>query len=185
MKRIIAALLFTVAAATTKADVITDFSGYYDVSNWTQTLDGGTIDLSGAPFSILEISNDDQSGGSSDTSFVIAALEDSVISFDWTYSTSDVDGSAFDPFGFLLNGAFTQLTVDDLFVGQAGSESFAVAAGDIFGFSQRATDSSLGSASTTIFNFSAVGEVPEPTPLFLLSLGLLSLILRRNKTAAE
>ena len=175
MKRLTAILLFCVTSSVASADVITDFTGYYNVANWTQVLDGGSINLAGAPFSILEISANDNSG-LSNTDFTIAAAADSSIQFSWNYTTTDVDGSSFDPFGWLLNGVFTQLTVNSSFAAQSGTTSFLVAAGDVFGFRQRATDSALGSAFTTISNFSVTTEsVPEPATLLLLSMSLFGL----------
>jgi hypothetical protein len=85
------------------------------------------------------------------------------VSFDWAFSTDDwLPG--FDPFGYLLNGAFTQLTIDDSSLTQSGSVSFSVLAGDVFGFRQNSSDSIFGRASTTISNFTAPA-VPGPLPL--------------------
>jgi len=178
MKRFLYVYLFLCVGAA-NATIVTDFTGDYDVSNWTQALNGGVIDLSGAPSSILEISNN-SGGGFSSTDFTIAAIENATITFDWLYNTNDVDGSSFDPFGFLLNGIFMQLTIGGLFTTQSGTESFDVLAGDIFGFSQIATDSVLGSGSTVISGFSAV---PEPTTLALLALGLIGIGFSRKKSA--
>ena len=47
---------------TVNATVISDFTDNYDVSNWDQSLDGGSIDLSGAPSSIIAISSNTASG---------------------------------------------------------------------------------------------------------------------------
>ena len=177
MKKFICLFAFLFVGSVNAA-VVSDFTGDYDVGNWDQTLDGGSIDLSGAPLSIVEISSNG-GGGSSATDFTIAATGDGMVTFDWYYTTTDVDGSGFDPFGWLLNGAFTQLTTNGLFTDQAGTTSFGVVMGDIFGFSAVATDSILGSASTTISNFSA--PVPEPSSLVILALGLAGLGMARNK----
>lgn len=86
------------------------------------------------------------------------------MSFDWAYSTDDsYSSSRWDPFGYLLNGAFITLT--DSGVGnQSGSASFSVLAGDLFGFRQNSYDSIYGRASTTISNFN-VPAAPGPLPL--------------------
>jgi len=160
--------------------VVNDFTGVYDVSNWSMSLDGGVIDTSGAPASIVEVSSN-AGGGFSSTDFTIAAAGNGMVTFDWLYSTTDVDGSSFDPFGWLLNGTFTQVTTNGSFAVQSGTESFAVMVGDIFGFSAQATDSVLGSATTVISAFSA--PVPEPSILALFGLGLVAFGFARRKSA--
>lgn len=153
MKKIMC-LFVCLFLGSANAAIINDFTGGYDASNWDQSLDGGSIDLSGAPFSIIAISSN-SGGGSSNTEFTIAALEDGLVTFDWLYNTADSDGSSFDPFGWLLNGVFTQVTTNGVFATQSGTESFSVLSGDIFGFRAYSTDSVFGSATTTISNFSA------------------------------
>ncbi|PCI06604.1 MAG: PEP-CTERM sorting domain-containing protein [Gammaproteobacteria bacterium] len=179
MKRIVC-LFVLLFAGSANAGIINDFTGGYDVANWTQSLDGGSISTIAAPFAIIEVSSN-AGGGSSSTDFTIASLGNGLVSFDWFYSTVDVDGSSFDPFGWLLNGVFTQVTANGLFGAQSGSASFLVSIGDIFGFSAQATDSVLGSATTVIANFSAPVGVPEPAILALLGLGLAGIGFSRKR----
>jgi hypothetical protein len=92
------------------------------------------------------------------------------VTFDWNYSTAD--GPFWDPFGYLLNGSFTQVTNDGGGVFQNGTSTFNVLAGDSFGFRIFTVDNLFGRASVTISNFSAPAPVPEPsTVLSLLVLG--------------
>ena len=93
------------------AQALTHFSGYYAPANWTQSIQGdGSIDTSTAPGSILLVGANNWTGVdlNQNTDFTIAAPTAGTVSFDWNFSTIDLP--EFDPFGYLLNGAFTQLT---------------------------------------------------------------------------
>jgi len=176
--------LFTFLATPALAD----FVGPYQVGNWTQTLDGGSIDLSGAPSSITMTSSN-IGNGISNQDFTISAPSTGLVSFDWAFSTTD--WSAFyDPFGYLLNGVFHQLTNDNG-GNQSGSASFAVASGDMFGFRAHSVDSIYGSGATLISNFSGPEyantnpvPTPEPSSIILLGSGVVGLIGYRMKKRA-
>ena len=158
----------TLVLAASPAQALTQFAGDYAPGNWTQTIGGdGSIDTSGAPASIILRGADDDSGNDVNTDFTIAAPTAGTVSFDWNYSTLDTI-SEFDPFGYLLNGAFTQLTNNGGGLTQSGSASFSVLSGDVFGFRQNTIDSCCGKASTTISNFNgptAPASVPGPLPI--------------------
>jgi len=158
----------TLGLATNPAQALTLFSDDYAAADWTQSIEGdGSIDISDAPSSITLVSADDGDGVGADiqnTDFTIAAPASGTVSFDWFYASNDVDGSSFDPFGYLLKGSFTKLTTDgSLLIHQSGTASFSVLRGDVFGFRQKSIGSTFGPASTTIRNFN--GPVPGPLPL--------------------
>ncbi|RMH04315.1 MAG: PEP-CTERM sorting domain-containing protein [Nitrospirae bacterium] len=154
-----------------------DFTGPYDVANWTASTErGGSIDLSGAPTSITLTSGDDGSGVPSNQDFTIAAVAQSIVRFAWDYETFDLFADPFfDPFGFLRNGTFLQLTDDNGPITQSGVGEFLVMSGDVFGFRASSFDSDFGPAVTTISEFS-VSTVPEPSTLLLLTSGLAGII---------
>ena len=175
------------------AGVVTDFTDEYDVANWTQSLNGGSINLSAAPFSIMEISSNTGNGFAM-TDFTIAAVQDGLVAFTWLYSTEEGE-SDFDPFGWLLNGSFIKLTNGALNA-QTDRAEFSVTKGDTFGFRTISIDSKFGSSTTIISDFSVSSAdptsnsdptsnpIPEPTSLALFGLGFagLSLVKRRRET---
>lgn len=152
------------------------FGGEYDPSNWDLTNNNadGFVDTSNAPSSITLTGGDNGSGFFGQTSYTSAAAGDGLVNFDWSYNTQDVDGPSFDPFGYVVNNSFVQLTNDSGPNFQSDSASFNVTEGDIFGFAVQTDDNILGPASATISNFSAPKDVPEPTTTIgLLVLGTL------------
>lgn len=187
-------LLFMSAA---NAEIIDHADGYYDFSNWNQTLNGGEIYEEYSPSLVMLISNNsrDATWGSSNpplnegpyhTDFTIVALQNGVVKFDWLYSTSDIDGPSLDPFGYLLNGVFNQLSINVIaeyeyqpFEPQSGTASFAVRAGDIFGFRAISIDAIEGSSETKISSFS-VTTVPVPATIPLFALGMICLAFFRK-----
>jgi hypothetical protein len=165
----------TLGLAANPAQALTQFAGDYAPANWTQSIQGdGSINTGGAPASISLSGADDNSNTNQNTDFTIAAPLAGTVSFDWAYSNPD-DLPRFDPFGYLLNGAFTQLTNGFGAQNQSGSASFSVLAGDVFGFRQNSSDSQFGRAVTTISNFNgplaASGPASVPGPLPLLGAG--------------
>jgi len=173
-------ICFTLTGGASASTV--EFDGIYDPSNWTltNTNSDGSVNTTGAPSSISITGGDNYNEESNpgDTDFTITSPLDGNVSFDWDYSSLNASPD-WDPFGYLLNGTFYQLTKDDGSVNQSESTSFSVSSGDIFGFRAHTVDNALGSATTTISNFSA--PVPLPSAILLLGSGLVGLAGFRKK----
>ena len=113
------------------------------------------------------------------TSFTTTATAAATISGRWRFYTFDVDGSSFDPAGFVINGVLTQLTTNGIPrpALQFGTYSFNVNAGDNFGFFVRTTDGALGRGVFT------VNAVPEPSSwaMLIAGFGLVGAAARRRR----
>ncbi len=94
------------------------------------------------------------------------------VSFDWALTGSVT-------FGYLVNGSFTLIATGP----QSSSSSFAVAAGDVFGF--RLIANYGGDGGVTISNFAA--PIPEPSISMLAVTGAVGLLalraLRRRRVS--
>ncbi|MEM7102954.1 MAG: HYR domain-containing protein [Bacteroidota bacterium] len=141
---------------TTGTCLVSGFSGDFAPGNWAATNVGsGNTDDSGAPASIA-ITSDDAIPNlaiAPTASFSITIPEDGNLSFDWDWTSTDVDGSQWDPFSFDVNGTATQLTDDGGAANQSGSETLGVNGGDTFTFIM-SSDGIGGPATTVISNFS-------------------------------
>jgi hypothetical protein len=184
--------LFALGLATPAAAA---FVGPYQLSNFVLAAPGGgSVNVSGAPDTFTLTGSDTGSGDDVVTAFSVAAQASGLVSFSFSYLTNDFFGgihnSAQDPAGYVLNGVFTQLSIDDFSIDpgplqQSGSASFAVNAGDVFGFYVESLDSKFGEANLAISNFSGpIAAVPEPGDLALFGLGLAGIAaLRRRRIA--
>lgn len=160
------------AASGASAATVFGFQDAYDPINWTFTNSNadGFVNTGGAPASISLTGGDNGSGDFGTTDYTTTAAAAGTVTFDWNYSTADPDTPFWDPFGYLLNGSFIQVTDDGGGVVQNGTATFNVLAGDSFGFRIDTFDNFFGRGSVTISNFSA--PIPEPsTVLSLLVLG--------------
>ncbi len=139
------------------------FSGFYDPSNFTLTNTNadGTVNTTDAPSSITLTGGNNLSGAFGTTDYTTTALGDGQVSFDWDYLSFNTSPE-FDPFGFLLNGDFTQLTDNNGSISQSDGFTTSVQEGDIFGWRIATIDNAFGAAQTTISNFEAPVPAPEP-----------------------
>ena len=158
------------------------FSYGYAPAKWTTTLtpgSSGSVNASGAPASITITGSDGASATNMDVDYTITAKASGPFSFSWAYHTNDTDKDPqYDLAGVLINGAFTQLSVNTLnLVNQSGNWSGTVTAGTVIGFRLRATDNVFGNATFTISNFSPPGGV--------LPVNLLSFDAQKQNTAVQ
>ncbi|MCO5250203.1 MAG: ice-binding family protein [Candidatus Kapabacteria bacterium] len=145
-------------------DQYIDFTGPFAPGNWDVVEEensmaefiGNTILL------VTSADNEEEALGENDVDVTITIPANGTISFDWYFETYDVGGSGFDPFGYTIDGDFTQLTTNGDYDPQSGSESIPVLAGEVFGFKQRATDTWLGVGITEIDNFMFEGDSELP-----------------------
>ncbi len=168
------------------------FIGSYDFANWTKSVNGGSIITSQALDSLLMVSSNN-GGGNRHQDFTVTAVTSGLVTFNWDYLTLDTSKKQkpkYDPFGWLLNGTFNQLTDNKDSIVQSGLFSFAVTAGDIFGFRASSTNSRNGSAMTLITNFSGPlklemppASVPLPSAFWLMLVPMLTFLKNRKAIA--
>jgi hypothetical protein len=151
--RIIVTSMFLLKLNTIQAQ----FTGSYAVANWGTVAvnSDGQTNTTGAPTSISMTSGDNQSGTSGTNDFTITAPLTGLITFSWTYSTSD--GPFFDYPLFGVNNTFSTVNGFSNAGGnsQSGSQPcVSVNQGDVFRFRMFTTDNIVGPATCVFSNFS-------------------------------
>lgn len=130
------------------------------------------LGLSGTSTLIL-IGPNNGTGLPGTTDLVTTAKTTGTIDFNYSYSTLDIwspgdPDAPFDYAGYLIGSTFHQLADND---GQSGTASFAVTAGQTFGFRVASIDNSGEPGILTIMNAPNTSGVPEPGTWSLLLLG--------------
>lgn len=138
-------------------DAFTGFAGLFGPDNWTkiqQAPANGTITDGTAPDAITLTGTNYATclGTGTQENYCITVTGDGTISFDWAYQSND-SSPARDPFGYSINGVFSQLTNNTGGLTQGGVVDVMLHAGDQFCFSQRSIDGCEGSGSTVVSNF--------------------------------
>ncbi len=115
------------------------------------------------PTAILGEGIDISSGGNlsfgvGNVDYCVTATSATNISFNWSYVSTDVS-ALFDPFGYTLNGAFTELAGSSLVndpasLNQSGTTTVSLNPGDVFCFRANTADNIPPIANTNINNFS-------------------------------
>ncbi|MDD4214785.1 MAG: HYR domain-containing protein, partial [Bacteroidales bacterium] len=145
-----------------------DFQGYYDPANWLMQQEFGSIgyvDTAGAPASIYMNGGDNYSNSSSVLFYEITIPCDGYINFTWNYQSYDL-APEYDPFGYYIDGIYTQLSDNNGVLIQNGNASIPVATGNTFGFylsSNNWDGQPVSSSEVFIENFSAPAQVIVPS----------------------
>jgi hypothetical protein len=144
----------------------------------------GSLGTPTAPYT-YEIVGADNDVGETLTTLTNTATSAGTVTFNWSYTTDDCCGSHWDPGGYILNGAETQLNpvlaayADDGAT-YTGSFALALAPGDTYGFYIDSLDSVEGPG---IIEFDTSNQVPEPSTWAIVIGGLLvaGFAMRRRK----
>ncbi len=138
------------------------FVGVYDPVNWLVVTDDSdaSVDFS-ADGTTLEITGSDAGNSNSLAKACIMTQCDITVTFDWDYSTDDVDGAAFDP-AYYLNDVRIDLINGESYAG-SGTLTITVASGTLLGFGIESTDGIEGAANLDITGFSVIHGTGLPT----------------------
>jgi hypothetical protein len=138
-----------------------DFEGPFAPANWTFSGDAASNSLSSTQMQITSLDRtlgQPKFGTETSSSYSISVpYFVAELSFSYSYTTNDVNGSNFDMAQYGVGGAATNLVQVNPNQGytESGTVSLAGIGGQTFSIIQNALDTKLGSATITITNFSA------------------------------
>lgn len=187
MLAVVAALAGVMGTAPARADVIFDFTGPYDPSQWLVNIlgdlpagSGGSATFTPTTLTITGGDAASPNGGDDPACTggaygVLGPCEVDVtinlpspFAFSFSYATGDADGPAGDIFGVIVDGVHIALSDPGGPVDQSGDRTFTATSS--FGWFVNCTDC-IGGAATATIGGTRFG-VPEPGSLALVAIGL-------------
>ena len=104
-------------------------------------------------YEITLVSGDNQSSNEGFSDLSVTITEATTLTFDWEFDT--LDEPAYESFGYLINGTYTQLSSNTDPIPQTGNASIVLNPGDLFTLRAVTADNTFGNATTTITNISS------------------------------
>ncbi|WP_298420613.1 BspA family leucine-rich repeat surface protein [uncultured Kordia sp.] len=104
-------------------------------------------------YEITLVSGDNQSNNEGFSDLSVTITEATTLTFDWEFDSSD--DPAYESFGYLINGTYTQLSSNTDPIPQTGNASIVLNPGDVFTLRGVTADNTFGNATTTITNISS------------------------------
>ncbi|MBK9257004.1 MAG: HYR domain-containing protein [Saprospiraceae bacterium] len=156
---------------------VVGFENEFAPGNWTlsnSNAGDGDVDESLAPSSITITGSNtvvNPGGNNTDYCITVPGSTSGEITFDWSYTTSDADGSFWDRFGYVVDGIFTQLSDNAGPNNQMGSVTIPLSPDQEFCFRIFSVDQVAGAAVTITMNF---GYMENINPMLSQTDGLVS-----------
>lgn len=135
----------------------------------------GFVITTSDPLVFSLVGGDNWSGSFGSTTYTDTAASDFILSGTYSYVTGDAD--FFDPAGFYLNGSKTGLN-------GAGSFSYHIHSGDVFGFYVDTLDNEFGRGEISVNAASAAVPEPASWAMMLGGFGVIGGAMRSRRKSA-